>query len=92
MLTRKYSVEAYNLRIELDTKDCELSASEITRLERALEPLRKPVEKFRDRPSNVPLGTWLEQLIDPSLRQLSRHTLDELEIISFTRSARSGGE
>lgn len=240
----KYSDQTYNLRIELDTKDCELSANEITRLERALEPLRKPVEKFpvsalyitieyhhssndyrvktvlqlpgrglatgdlaeqyypafercvrklihkltayeaqldndeerskhlkgthhlvlpdtipdlskieksiedndyeafrnllwtyedplrkrigrwiqryptldaqvgerfeladvveevflnaferfRDRPNNVPLGIWLRQLIDPSLRQLSRHTLDELEIISFTRSARSGTE
>lgn len=41
-----YSDETYNLRIELDTKHCELSAEEIERLERGLQPLRKPVEKF----------------------------------------------
>lgn len=42
----KYSDQSYNLRIELDTKHCELTAEEIERLERALDPLRKPVEKF----------------------------------------------
>ena len=41
-----FSDETYDLRIELDTKHCELSADEIERLERALQPLRKPVKKF----------------------------------------------
>lgn len=41
-----YSDESYNLRIELDTKHCELTAKEIELLERGLHPLRKPVEKF----------------------------------------------
>ena len=41
-----YSDQTYDLRIELDTKDCELTADEIQRMERALDPLRKPVEKF----------------------------------------------
>lgn len=41
-----YSDETYDLRIELDTKNCELTADEIGHLERSLDPLRKPVEKF----------------------------------------------
>jgi ribosome-associated translation inhibitor RaiA len=35
-----------NLRIDLDTKQCELSADEIQRFERGLAPLRKPVANF----------------------------------------------
>jgi hypothetical protein len=42
----KYSDESYNLRIELDTKNCELSPREIERIEGLLDPLRKPLEKF----------------------------------------------
>lgn len=41
-----FSDTTYNLRIELDTHNCELSPSQIRQLERALDPLRKPVEKF----------------------------------------------
>jgi len=36
----------YNLRIELDTHNCELSPAEIEHFEQGLQPLRKPVEKF----------------------------------------------
>lgn len=35
-----------NLRIELDTHNCEFSPGQIREFERALDPLRKPVEKF----------------------------------------------
>ncbi|MCA9156156.1 MAG: hypothetical protein KDA38_15295, partial [Planctomycetales bacterium] len=42
----KFSDTSYNLRIELDTKHCELSPPEFEKLERGLEPLRKPVESF----------------------------------------------
>lgn len=42
----KYSDEAYNLRIELDTENCELNREEIERMERGLSPLRKPVSEF----------------------------------------------
>ena len=41
-----FSDTSYNLRIELDTKNCELSPGQIDKLERGLAPLRKPVEKF----------------------------------------------
>lgn len=41
-----FSDASYNLRIELDTKNCELSAADTEQLERMLDPLRKPVEKF----------------------------------------------
>jgi len=41
-----FSDTSYNLRIELDTHNCELSAEEIEHFEEALNPLRKPVEKF----------------------------------------------
>lgn len=45
-------------------------------------------ERFDEWSDAVPLGTWLEQLIDPSLRILSRDTFEELENISFARSLR----
>lgn len=45
-------------------------------------------ERFEERPETVPLGTWLEHLIDPSLRIISRHTMEELDNISFARSLR----
>jgi hypothetical protein len=67
----KYSDQSYNLRIELDTKNCELTAGEITQLEEALSPLRQPVESF-------PV-TDLYVTIE--------HTDEELSTISFARSA-----
>jgi ribosome-associated translation inhibitor RaiA len=42
----KFADETYNLRIELDTEHCELSPAQIGELERCLERLRAPVEKF----------------------------------------------
>ncbi len=45
-------------------------------------------ERFDDWPQAVPLSTWLEHLIDPSLKILSTDTIKELEAISFARSLR----
>ncbi|REK09062.1 MAG: hypothetical protein DWQ37_19590 [Planctomycetota bacterium] len=42
----RYSDQSYNIRIELDTENCELSPTEIARLEDALDPLRDPVKNF----------------------------------------------
>ena len=42
----KFSDESYNLRLELDTKGCELSASEIEDMEEDLDTLRDLVEDF----------------------------------------------
>lgn len=42
----KFSDESYNLRIKLDTKNCELSAAERRAIEQALNPLRKLVRDF----------------------------------------------
>lgn len=42
----QYSDQSYNLRIELDTENCELSGGQIEQLERALSPLREPVKNF----------------------------------------------
>lgn len=42
----KFADESYNLRIELDTENCELSPGEIKDLEEALSPLREPVKSF----------------------------------------------
>ncbi len=41
-----YSDQSYNLRIELDTKGCELSAAEIEDMEEDLHTLRNLVEDF----------------------------------------------
>jgi ribosome-associated translation inhibitor RaiA len=41
-----YSDESYNLRIELDTKHCELTGDEIRKMEEDLGTLRKLVEEF----------------------------------------------
>jgi ribosome-associated translation inhibitor RaiA len=41
-----FSDESYNLRIELDTKGCELSASEVEDMEEDLDTLRDLVEDF----------------------------------------------
>lgn len=45
-------------------------------------------EYWDERPSNVPLGEWLEQLIDPSLKLLSEHPSEELENIQFAQTLR----
>ena len=42
----KFSDESYDLRIELDTKACELSANEISKMEDDLSTLRHAVEGF----------------------------------------------
>ena len=42
----KFSDESYNLRIELDTKGCELSPSEVEDMEEDLDTLRDLVEDF----------------------------------------------
>lgn len=43
-------------------------------------------ERFRDRPPAARLGQWLEDLIDPSLRELTEHFDDEQTSISFSRT------
>ena len=43
-------------------------------------------ERFEHHSRDVPYGEWLEHLIDPSLRLLSRDPVEELENISFARS------
>lgn len=45
-------------------------------------------ERYEDRPGNVPLGQWLEQLIDPSMKLLAEHPSEELENIQFARTLR----
>lgn len=45
-------------------------------------------EQFDSRPKQVPLGEWLDNLIDPSLKQLLNSPDEELENISFVRSQR----
>jgi ribosome-associated translation inhibitor RaiA len=42
----QYSDQSYNLRIELDTKNCQLSPTEIEKVEDALDGLREAVAKF----------------------------------------------
>jgi ribosome-associated translation inhibitor RaiA len=42
----KYSDQSYNLRIELDTENCDLSAEEIKQVEQDLNPLRKLTSTF----------------------------------------------
>ena len=42
----KYSNQSYNLRIELDAKDCELSPDEISHMERALDSLHQITKSF----------------------------------------------
>lgn len=45
-------------------------------------------EYWDERPNNVPLGEWLEQLIDPSLKLLAEHPSEELENIQFAHTLR----
>ena len=42
----RFPDESYNLRIELDTKHCELSQAELEKMEAALDSLREPVRNF----------------------------------------------
>jgi ribosome-associated translation inhibitor RaiA len=42
----QFSDQSYNLHIELDTKNFELSPAEIKKIEEAIDPLREPVAKF----------------------------------------------
>lgn len=42
----KYSDQSYNLRIELDTENCELTPAQIEKLEECLSPLRDLVKNF----------------------------------------------
>jgi ribosome-associated translation inhibitor RaiA len=41
-----FSDKSHNLRIELDTKNCSLSAAEIEKMEQMLDPLREPARSF----------------------------------------------
>lgn len=41
-----FSDQSYNLRIQLDTKHCDLSADEIAKMESALDPLARAVKDF----------------------------------------------
>lgn len=42
----RFADESYNLRIELDTKNCTLSRGALEQMEKALAPLREPVRTF----------------------------------------------
>ncbi|TVS20037.1 MAG: hypothetical protein EA424_05995 [Planctomycetaceae bacterium] len=42
----RFADESYNLRIELDTKNCTLSRAALEKMEEALAPLREPVHTF----------------------------------------------
>jgi ribosome-associated translation inhibitor RaiA len=45
-------------------------------------------ERFGQRPTSIPLGEWLESLIDPSLKMLMRRPDEERENASFARTLR----
>lgn len=45
-------------------------------------------ERFSSRPEAVPLGEWLDQLIDPSIKDLLKNPDEELENINFARTLR----
>jgi len=42
----RYYEKAFNLRIDLDTKEFELSEAELEKLQRGIDPIRKPVATF----------------------------------------------
>ena len=46
-------------------------------------------EGYQQRPMDVPLGTWLQGLIDPALKALQQNPDAELENIEMARSARA---
>lgn len=54
------------------------------------EVLLNAFERWDERPSGVPLGAWLEHLIEPSIQLLAEHPTEELENIQFSRSWREG--
>jgi hypothetical protein len=45
-------------------------------------------EQFPHRPTNIPLGDWLDHLIDPSLKMLMRHPDEERDAVTFARTLR----
>lgn len=45
-------------------------------------------ERFTRRPTEVPLGVWLEGLIEPAIRALMRHPEEERAAASFARTVR----
>jgi len=46
-------------------------------------------EGYGQRPRDVPLGVWLQNLIDPALKALQKHPDEELENIQMARAARA---
>lgn len=62
--------------------------NELTLADMVEEVFLNAFEYWHERPSNVPLGEWLEQLIDPSLKLLSEHPSEELENIHFAHTLR----
>ncbi|MEW4527121.1 hypothetical protein [Maioricimonas sp. JC845] len=50
------------------------------------EVLINAFERFGQKPDEVPMSDWLEQLVEPSLADLIRHTDEELENISQLRT------
>jgi ribosome-associated translation inhibitor RaiA len=44
-------------------------------------------DQYADRPEGVPMGEWLERLIDPAVKALMTRTDEELENINLTRTA-----
>lgn len=56
------------------------------------EVLLLAFENYASRPQNVPLGTWLESLIDPALKALAQNPDEALENIAAVRSVRGAVE
>jgi ribosome-associated translation inhibitor RaiA len=52
------------------------------------EVLLQAFDQYETRPAEVPLGAWLESLIDPAVKALEEQRDDELENISLVRTAR----
>jgi ribosome-associated translation inhibitor RaiA len=48
-------------------------------------------EQYEHRPNDVPLGDWLENLLDPAVRALEAHPDEELENINMARAACAAG-
>ncbi len=62
--------------------------SEFTLADMVEEVFLNAFERYDERPNNVPLGEWLEQLIDPSLKLLAENPDEEWENIQFARTLR----
>ena len=56
------------------------------------ETLLEAFEQFPERPSNVPLGVWLQRRADSALKSIVRHPEDVLQNVSFIRTARNAPE